>query len=242
MDLHIRKIHISEDQLYMLQHLFLLAPDFKDKREQYIITTLLVQAALDTHDSVTPHNVENEGEQADQSTQLTVLAGDYYSGLYYLILSSTADIEFIRVLAYAIKEINELKMKLYHAKVRTFSEFAEVYGKISVLLIKETARFIGIREDMLEEVDTYMQAMAFLRDAEDATSENNNHIYDTWLADKRGLPIAVYNIERDKYLSDSMEQMKNLKLAQESGWNLLFQQATERYRKLKGQQPTREEG
>jgi len=242
LDSQIKKPYISEDQLYILHHLFMQAPDFISKREHYIITTLLVQAALDTHDSVTPHNIEIEGEQADQSTQLTVLAGDYYSGLYYLILSNTEDIEFINILAYAIKEINELKMELYHSKIRDFSEFALLYGRISALLIKETARYIGIREDMIDEVDIIIRAMAFLGEAECSAKENRNRIYDIWLAESQEFPKNVYTVERDKYLDELMKKLSNMKMAQESEWNLLFQQAVNRYKQLEGQQLTREEG
>lgn len=83
-----------------------------EERDQYITATMLVQIALDTHDGVTLHAIHHDVE-ALQNRQLTVLAGDYYSGLYYYILAQLGNIELIRSLAEGIKEINEQKM-IYH--------------------------------------------------------------------------------------------------------------------------------
>lgn len=79
--------------------------------KQCILTTILVQAALDTHESVSVKNLIHETSK--KKRQLTVLAGDYYSSLYYFVLSNVNDIKLIRVLAQSIQEINESKMNMY---------------------------------------------------------------------------------------------------------------------------------
>ncbi|MDQ0257483.1 heptaprenyl diphosphate synthase [Evansella vedderi] len=85
---------------------------------QCIITTILVQAALDTHESVSIKNLVNDSLK--KKRQLTVLAGDYYSSLYYYVLSKVNDIALIRVLAQSIKDINESKMNVYQNNHKHF--------------------------------------------------------------------------------------------------------------------------
>nr|WP_256521691.1 heptaprenyl diphosphate synthase component 1 [Halobacillus sp. A5] len=108
------------------------------KKEKYIVTTMLVQIALDTHDLVTLSDNDDEHETV-RTRQLTVLAGDYYSGLYYYMLAQLNDIPMVRTLAGAIKEINELKMDLYYKDVESFQEFFTSLKKIESLLIQRVA-------------------------------------------------------------------------------------------------------
>lgn len=79
------------------------------EKNTYITATLLIQLALDTHDLVRANSIEEDLK----SQQLTVLAGDYYSGLYYKYLASVKNVSLIRELSDAIKEINEQKILLH---------------------------------------------------------------------------------------------------------------------------------
>ncbi|MCP3030691.1 heptaprenyl diphosphate synthase component 1 [Halobacillus sp. A1] len=132
---------IDEDKLAILISIMDHTTLSPLKKEKYIITTMLVQIALDTHDLVTL--TEDDDEQDTVRTrQLTVLAGDYYSGLYYYVLSQLNDIPMIRTLAGAIKEINELKMELYYKDVDSFQEFLTSLKKIESLLIQRVATYV----------------------------------------------------------------------------------------------------
>lgn len=139
---HIQQPLIDEAKWGLLQ--FLVEQDRSltpMQRERYIITTMLVQIALDTHDLV-PIKKVAETEQETLSKQLQVLSGDYYSGLYYFLLSEVGEIEFIQTLANAIREINELKMALYYKDSPTFHERINFTKKINSMLIIHVTQFL----------------------------------------------------------------------------------------------------
>lgn len=114
-----------------------------ETKKQYIIATTLIQIALDTHDLIPITNEEIENEVAITTKQLTVLAGDYYSGLYYLLLAELEDISMVSHLATTIKEITEYKMKLYYGEIKSFDECLEAIKKVETLLITRVAQFVN---------------------------------------------------------------------------------------------------
>src|SRR5690625_4710701 len=105
----IQKPLIDIDKLLILYYIYKDIEIPSNKKQQYITTIMLVQIALDTHELI-PSNGSNTMTKTEK--QLSVLAGDYFSGLYYLILAEIEDIEMIEILATAIKKINEHKMIL----------------------------------------------------------------------------------------------------------------------------------
>ncbi|WP_422123421.1 heptaprenyl diphosphate synthase component 1 [Planococcus sp. X10-3] len=91
---------------------FLLLPFFDGKQwseemEDSAKTVAIVYAALHAHDQV------NEVSPVSKSQQLTVLAGDFYSGIYYQLLSNTNNIKLIQLLASGIISVSEKKASLY---------------------------------------------------------------------------------------------------------------------------------
>lgn len=188
---------ISEDKLMFLSSLVDNTDLTTEKKKQYIITTMLVQTALDTHELVSSSN-DNEADQEKKSRQLTVLAGDYYSGLYYYLLSKIEDVPMIHTLAGAIKEINEEKMKLYHQDVHSFQQFFETLKHIESLLIQKVALFLNrpvindIAQDWLlvkrlsEESDAYHKmgrTTPFYELLSKVPMSNNNGLHSTNLID-----------------------------------------------------------
>lgn len=100
---------IDEDKLLLLILIFDQLNLADIETNTYITATMLIQLALDTHDYVRSHSIEEDL----QSQQLTVLAGDYFSGLYYKYLSEINNISLIRELSKGVKEINEHKIMVY---------------------------------------------------------------------------------------------------------------------------------
>lgn len=62
-----------------------------------------VQAAFDAHDAI------DSADATSTAQQLTVLAGDHYSGIHYRLLASLPEFDFIRSLSRTIGHINETK-------------------------------------------------------------------------------------------------------------------------------------
>ncbi|HSJ38517.1 MAG TPA: heptaprenyl diphosphate synthase component 1 [Planococcus sp. (in: firmicutes)] len=91
---------------------FLLLPFFDGKQwsedvEDSAKTVAIVYAALHAHDQV------KEDSPISKSQQLTVLAGDFYSGIYYQMLSNTNNIKLIQLLASGIIAVSEKKATLF---------------------------------------------------------------------------------------------------------------------------------
>ncbi len=134
---------LNEDKLFILTSILGNTDLPNDKKKNYIVSTMLVQMALDTHDLVPKTNVSEQSNTDKVTKQLSVLAGDYYSGLYYLLLAEIEDVEMVRILANAIKEINECKMQLYYRHIESFETFITIVKKIETLLYTHVAKFVG---------------------------------------------------------------------------------------------------
>ncbi|MGO4888123.1 heptaprenyl diphosphate synthase component 1 [Anaerobacillus sp. MEB173] len=102
---------VDDDKFFFLYTMLQDNEESKECIKEYVLTTMLVQAALDTHEKVSLSTISTN--VIKKHRQLTVLAGDYYSSLYYYLLSKIDDITMIRILALSIKEINESKMSFY---------------------------------------------------------------------------------------------------------------------------------
>ncbi|GAA4709085.1 heptaprenyl diphosphate synthase component 1 [Brevibacillus fulvus] len=102
---------LAEERLALL-YIYLREEGVDAERSKILcITTGLVQLGMDTHETV--KTSYDATLSAERTRQLTVLAGDFFSGYYYQLLADAGEVEAIRVLAEAIEQVNEAKMKLY---------------------------------------------------------------------------------------------------------------------------------
>lgn len=127
----------NEEKLAMLYRMLRETSCSGRQVDTYVVTIMLVQAALDAHDLITVQRLTDD--DVKKSRQLTILGGDYYSGLYYHLLAGLEDIALIRKLARSIQEINEHKMFLYKSKNQTFEGMIESLRVLESSLLRNTA-------------------------------------------------------------------------------------------------------
>ncbi|MGG0716692.1 heptaprenyl diphosphate synthase component 1 [Robertmurraya massiliosenegalensis] len=130
---------IDEDKLFFLvSFLDDLNVSIEDI-EHYVVPTMLLQIALDTHDLVTN---DLSGDANLKNRQLTVLAGVYYSGLYYKILAEKDNIEVIRLLAEGIETINDQKIIVYQQELDGIEKLMECLKNIEASLHKKLVKHL----------------------------------------------------------------------------------------------------
>lgn len=128
---------VDMDQATILVYMLTEKELNKEYINECVVATILVQAALDTHDKVGV--IPLTDELTNKKRQLTVLAGDYYSSLYYYILSQINDVALIQVLAKSIQEINESKMNVYKNRVKHVQASSEDIKTIDSSLLQNIA-------------------------------------------------------------------------------------------------------
>ncbi len=104
------------------------------------VPMMLVQTALDIHDEVT------DSDDSSALRPLTVLKGDLYSGMYYRYLASQNNIPMIRVLAEAIKTINEQKIRLHRQDITSANDFFETITIIESALLVNIANYYQLSD------------------------------------------------------------------------------------------------
>ncbi|HWO95018.1 MAG TPA: heptaprenyl diphosphate synthase component 1 [Bacillus sp. (in: firmicutes)] len=126
---------IDEDKLLYLCSFLQHISVEEEQLRVYVVSVMLVQIALDTHDLVSIKPVKND-HQLLQERQLTVLAGLYYSSLYYNYLSKNGSLQLINETASAIKNINVEKMKYYKRQFQSADDVMQSLFVIETALIE----------------------------------------------------------------------------------------------------------
>ncbi|WP_353618621.1 heptaprenyl diphosphate synthase component 1 [Bacillus sp. ISL-37] len=135
---HVKSPFIDDDRLLLLTSLLEQQEVDQDRAKNYTVTAMLLQIALDTHEHV--HNSQpGEEDETHKRRQLTVLAGIYFSGLYYKLLADMDDIEMIKRLASGVKEVNEHKISLYQKETEAIDKLMESVKLIESSLLGKVA-------------------------------------------------------------------------------------------------------
>jgi heptaprenyl diphosphate synthase len=134
---YIQTPYIDEDKLLIIISILEQLELSSNQMKNYALTTMLIQIALDTHDNVPNDSKTNMEKDSPKDKQLTVLAGDYFSGLYYKLLADTDDIQMIKALSKGVKEVNENKISVYQKEFDSIEKLMSSFKMIeSSLLIK----------------------------------------------------------------------------------------------------------
>lgn len=104
----------------------------KERTQLFVVAVTLLQMGLDTHEQITL--AEKLEADAMLRRQLRVLAGDYYSSLFYQLLAKEGEMAGIQRLAQAIGEINEAKM--IHHEGRTTPQQLDIPALQRISTIK----------------------------------------------------------------------------------------------------------
>ncbi|ASA95683.1 MULTISPECIES: heptaprenyl diphosphate synthase component 1 [Anoxybacillus] len=137
-DRYIQPRMIDEDRISFALSMLRSARVEENIALDYVFAMMLIQLALDTHDEV-------DEQQISQQKQLTVLAGDLYSGLYYDFLARRHDISLIRRFAEAIKEINIKKIHLQQLSSNDLERF-HCIAVIESALLRQLAEHVHAHE------------------------------------------------------------------------------------------------
>ncbi|MFJ6207247.1 heptaprenyl diphosphate synthase component 1 [Lysinibacillus sp. NPDC092081] len=122
---------LDENQLFYMLVPFLNGEKWQQEEREAAITVGIVYAALAAHDHI------KELDATSKEQQLTVLAGDFYSGRYYEILAMSGNVALIRNLSQGIVARCEHQIKVYEAEKRSIEQwFASIANIESGLISK----------------------------------------------------------------------------------------------------------
>jgi heptaprenyl diphosphate synthase len=154
---YIQTPNIDKDKLLLIISMLDQHGLTKLEMKDFVVTTMLIQIALDTHELVSNTTNPIEKETSLKSRQLTVLAGDYFSGLYYKILADSNNLAMIRALSEGIKEINEHKIFLYQKDSDGIEKLMNNIWTIESALINKLADYL--HESIWKDISSHLLFM-----------------------------------------------------------------------------------
>ncbi|WP_019640359.1 heptaprenyl diphosphate synthase component 1 [Paenibacillus fonticola] len=203
--------------------------------ETCALAAFLVQLGLDTHDLIDEDSSCKE-EKTMRSRQLKVLAGDYFSSLFYELLAKTGQIEMISSMSSAICEVNRMKAGLYNKlkkllpaedylkectqlKMKLFQSFSQLLDKslqnLWRLLLAELSRCEVVLSEMKSSkmLPEEHQGYAYLRILETGTVEDKEVVSRRKVGDREWSSLLLkYNVHEQliHILHQSVERIQAL--------------------------------
>ncbi|RRJ66339.1 heptaprenyl diphosphate synthase [Paenibacillus oralis] len=196
-----------------------------DAAETCALAAFLVQLGMDTHDLIDLDERSGKETSAMRSRQLKVLAGDYFSGVFYDLLAQAGEIGMVSSMSAAICEVNRLKVELYsklkrrllsaeeylkecvHVKMGLFLSFSHLLDKSAQnlwrLLLTELSRCEVMLDEMKSsgELPKDRQGYAFLRIMETGAAEDLESVAERKVGEREwSLLLVKYNV-REQLMS-----------------------------------------
>ncbi|RSD26496.1 heptaprenyl diphosphate synthase component 1 [Mesobacillus subterraneus] len=198
---HVESPVIDDDRLLLLISLLGQRGVKQETAVNFTITTMLLQIALDTHENV-QNSLPGEEDDSHKRRQLTVLAGIYFSGLYYKLLADTDDIELIKKLAAGVKEVNELKISLYQKDAEAIDKLMQIVKRIESTLVGKVADHVDA-SDWHEIAANWLFVKRLLSEEREFMKNGNSLVFNA--LKKIALPkldqsTAELSSEQQKYL------------------------------------------
>ncbi|MDQ0427597.1 heptaprenyl diphosphate synthase [Planomicrobium stackebrandtii] len=131
---------VKESRLFFLLLPFFDGKNWSPEIESSAKTVSIVYAALHAHDQV------REDVPIIKEQQLTVLAGDLYSGIYYQMLVNSKNIAMVQQLATAIIQVSEKKTSFFEDAIRSIEEVEEAITVIETELLLSFYKFYDFSE------------------------------------------------------------------------------------------------
>ena len=210
---------IDEDRLF-----FTLLPSFNeedwtDTHQTSAIAVSMIFAALAAHDLVKEKNATSKEQQ------LQVLAGDYYSGKYYQLLSSAGQIELIQSLSDAVAIITENKTRFYDLEEYSFEELLH---SIQLIESKPIERFMEhfSFHDYVFFAKEAMLLIALKRELE--AYENQRGSFYLTHSEELFSNIALMRMEVETIEKNLLRDIRHSKLLKENVKNAILERVSER--------------
>ncbi|MCL6573534.1 MAG: heptaprenyl diphosphate synthase component 1 [Bacillus sp. (in: Bacteria)] len=187
---------IDEDKLLILISIMDRLELSFNEMQNYALSTMLIQIALDTHEHISDSSVD------EKNRQLTVLAGDYFSGLYYKHLAESEDILMIKALSKGIKEVNENKISVYQKDSEGTEKLMTSIKLIESSLLTNLSRYFKV--DLWN--DFFANLLLFKR----LLNEKRQYMQDENSVVFEALEKIVFPIKDSKLKELSLEQQSKL--------------------------------
>lgn len=198
---------IDEDKLLLLVSLLDGQGLSMDEIEKYSVTAMLLQIALDTHENV-QNSSPGEGSGGMKKRQLTVLAGTYYSGLYYQQLAEANEIEMIKNLAAGVKEVNEHKISVYRNDAEAIDKLMNSVKLIESSLLGRVAEYFHAHE--WKELASNLLFIKRMIEEQKRFAHSGSSVVFEGLKKlafpKNNLELAMLSFEQQKYLLSICER------------------------------------
>lgn len=158
------------DKIILLLHAIEKHDFDENAKLERVTTAMLVEAALSAHEHIPLHN--NHAIEVKKN-QLTVLAGDLYSSLYYFRLAKMADIPLIRLFSESTQTMNDAKACLHSRHWRTAEELEQLVMDMESKLIANLADYYC--QEMIKRISPHFLALKRLKETLQVLKGKDDH-------------------------------------------------------------------